>query len=65
MVLMREGYAMNEDQRREYDALIRGIADQAEEMKNPEDDEEMLFSRVSDLSSKVDELRDLLGTIYS
>ena len=56
---------MNEDQRREYDALIRGIMDQAEEMKSPEDDEEMLFSRVSDLSSKVDELRDLLGTIYS
>ena len=56
---------MNEDQRREYNALLRGIKDQAEEMENPEDDGEMLFSRVRDLSSKVDELQDLLTTIYS
>ena len=56
---------MNEDQRREYDALVRGIIDQTEEMKNPEDDEEMLFSRVRDLSSKVDELEDLLSTVYA
>ncbi len=56
---------MNEDQRRDYNALLRGIKDQAEEMENPEDDGEMLFSRVRDLSSKVDELQDLLTTIYS
>jgi len=55
---------MDDAQRREYDALIRGIIDVASEMEDPEDDEEMLFSRVRELSSKVDELKDLLDSAF-
>ena len=41
---------MEEDQRLEYQSLIRSIIDQAEAMDEPEDDGEMLFDRVEALA---------------
>ena len=56
---------MNEEQRREYDSLIRGIIDQAEAMQEPDEEEEMLYDKVNDLQSKLDELGELIDRAYA
>ncbi len=55
---------MNEEQRREYDALIRGIIDQAEAMREP-GEEEMLYDKMDELQGKLEELEELLDRVYT
>ena len=55
---------MNEEQRREYDSLIRGIIDQAEAIREP-GEEEMLYDKINDLQSKLDELGELVDRVYA
>ena len=55
---------MEEDQRLEYQSLIRSIIDQAEAMDEPEDDGEMLFDRVEALAVQVEALRELIDSVY-
>ncbi|CAN5865268.1 hypothetical protein BH24DEI2_BH24DEI2_09650 [soil metagenome] len=55
---------MGEDQRLEYQSLIRSIVDQAEAMEDPDQEDEMLFDKVEALSIRVEELRDLIDLVY-
>ena len=55
---------MNDDQRIEYQSLLRSIIDQSEAMEDPEDDGEMLFDRVEALTESVEELRELIDSVY-
>ena len=59
-----KGAGVNEEQRREYDSLIRGIIDQAEAMREP-DEEEMIYDKINDLQSKLDELGELIDRVYA
>ena len=56
---------MDEDQRLEYQSLLRGIIDQAEAMEDPDDHGEILFDKVEALATKVEELRELIDTVYA
>ena len=55
---------MQDDQRLEYQSLIRSIIDQAEAMDEPEEDAEMLFDKVEALEVKVEALRELIDSVY-
>lgn len=55
---------MNEDQRLEYQSLLKSITQQVEAMEDPADDEEMLYDRVDALAEQVEELRDLIDSVY-
>lgn len=56
---------MDEELRREYQSLLRSIIDQAEAMSEPDEEEEMLYDKVENLSLRVEELQELIDRAYA